>query len=96
MELVKASEGVWHLIDETAPPEANLIATVRGPVEAMALKELCIARLAGTIPDAFEYALAGRTYRATCNRDSLGKISLSIVGDDGARYRVETELAVEV
>lgn len=41
MKLVPAANSVWHLIDEAAPPAANLIAVLHGLVEVLAVKALC-------------------------------------------------------
>jgi hypothetical protein len=47
MQFIQQDGDVWLLVDETAPPEAQLIATVKSPVEVLALKGLCEARLRG-------------------------------------------------
>lgn len=38
MQLVPGDGGVWHLIDEAAPRDANLIAVLQGRVEVLAVK----------------------------------------------------------
>jgi hypothetical protein len=92
MQFIQESEGVWLLIDETAPSDACLIATVRGPVEVLALKGLCEARLAAAgPPQPFVITLEGRGYRVTPYADREGRLSLRIDGKDGSLSRVETE-----
>jgi len=92
MRFVPASEGVWLLIDENAPPDASLIATIRGPTELLALKGTCEARLASsdsTRP--FTFSFGGHSYHVKPYTDRGGRLSLEIVGDDGSLARVETE-----
>jgi hypothetical protein len=92
MRFVQETGGVWLLIDEAAPPEACAIATVRGPVEVLALKGLCETRLAS--PGAFAcfaFTFEGREYRVTPFPDRGGRLSLRIDGSDGSLSRVETE-----
>lgn len=92
MQFVQRPGGVWLLIDETAPADANVIATVGGPVEALALKGLCEARLASDAPPGpFELRHGGHGYRVTPYADRGGRISLRIDGGDGSLSRVETE-----
>lgn len=92
MQLVPAASGVWHLIDEAAPADANLIAVLRGPVEILAVKSLCEAMLRpGGLPAELAFAHDGRQYRATPFSDRGGRLSLRIDGDDGSLSRVETE-----
>jgi hypothetical protein len=92
MRFIQEREGVWLLIDETAPSQACLIATVRGPVEALALKGLCEARLTtrGRLQP-FDITFEGQSYRVTPFADRGGRLSLRIDGEDGSLSRVETE-----
>ncbi len=92
MRFVQEAGGVWLLIDETAPPDACLIATVRGPVEVLALKGLCEALIgaAGTVQD-FAFTHDGRGFQVTPYADRGGRLSLRIDGSDGSLSRVETE-----
>jgi len=91
MKLVPAG-GVWHLIDETAPADANLIAVLRGPVEVLAIKGLCEAMLRpGGLPAEFGFTHEEHSYRATPFSDREGRLSLRIDGNDGSLSRVETE-----
>lgn len=94
MQLSKGqAEGTWLLIDESAPPAANVIAVLRGPVEIVAVSRLCEERLRGSggSPFTFEHERVG--YSVTPHADRGGKLTLSIRGDDGSLYRVETEFA---
>jgi hypothetical protein len=92
MRLVPGTDGVWHLIDEAAPPDANLIAVLRGSVEVLAVRGLCEAMLRpGGLPAEFEFAHEGRSYWVTPFSDRDGRLSLRIDGDDGSLSRVETE-----
>jgi hypothetical protein len=92
MQLVPGEGGVWHLIDEAAPADANLIAVLRGPVEILAVKALCENMLRpGGLPPGFSFTHAGRAYRVTPYPDRGGRLSLRIDGDDGSLSRVETE-----
>ncbi|MFM8271392.1 MAG: hypothetical protein ACKODX_03575 [Gemmata sp.] len=92
MQFVPATGGVWHLIDEAAPPDANLIAVLRGPVEVLAVKGLCEAMLRpGGLPAEFSIDYEGRSYRVTPFGDRGGRLSLRIDGIDGSLSRVETE-----
>ena len=85
---------MWHLIDEAAPPNANLIAVLRGPVEILAVKALCEAMLhPGGLPNEFAFTHNGRSYRATPYGDRGHRLSLRIDGEDGSLARVETEFA---
>jgi hypothetical protein len=96
MQFKQLTEGSWLLIDETAPSNANVIATVRGTVEVLALKGLCEAKLRGDEsyrPYAFE--LANRRYEVTPYTDRGGRLSLRILGPDGFHGRVETEFKAE-
>jgi hypothetical protein len=92
MQLLPATGGVWHLIDEAAPADANLIAVLRGPVEVLAVKGLCETMLRpGGLPAEFEFAHDGRSYRVTPFSDRGERLSLRIQGDDGSLSWVETE-----
>ena len=92
MQFVQRPGGVWHLTDETAPPGANLIAAVNGPVEVLALKGLCEALVASRrVNDPFTFHHDGRAYRVTPYSDRDGRLSLHIDGEDGSLWRVETE-----
>ena len=87
-------DGAWVLIDETAPPNANVIATVNGPVEVLALRGLCEARVGATGPILpFGVTFGGRSYRVTPFADRGGRLSLRLDGDDGSISRVETEFS---
>lgn len=93
MQIVPAG-GVWHLIDETAPADANLIAVIRGPVEVLAIKALCEHMLQpGGLPAEFTFTHETRAYRVTPFSDRGDRLSLRINGDDGSLSRVETEFA---
>jgi hypothetical protein len=90
--MVPADGGVWHLIDEAAPPDANLIAVLRGPIEILAVKALCEAMLRPEGSSAeFGFVHDGRSYRVTSHTDRGGRLTLRIDGDDGSLSRVETE-----
>lgn len=94
MQIVPAAHGVWQLIDETAPADANLIAVLRGPVEILAVKALCEAMVRpGGVPNEFSFTHDGRSYRATPYGDRDNRLSLRIDGEDGSLSRVETEFA---
>lgn len=85
---------VWHLIDETASADANLIAILRGPVEILAVRALCEYMLRpGGIPAEFAFSHDGRSYRVTPFSDRDDRLSLRIDSDDGSLSRVETEFA---
>lgn len=87
-------DGVYLLIDETAPPDANVIATVRGPVEALALKGLCEARLdSDNDLQPFDVTFGDHRYHVTPYADRGNRLSLRIDGSDGSLSRVETEFA---
>ena len=92
MKIVPAINGVCHLIDETAPADANLIAVIRGPVEVLAVKALCENMLRpGGLPAEFGFTHEGRSYLVTPFSDRDGRLSLRIDGNDGSLSRVETE-----
>lgn len=94
MRFERRSGDVWLLIDEAAPPDACVIATVRGSIEVLALKGLCEVYLASTGQfEPFEFTHEGHRYRATPFSDRGGKLSLRIDGSDGTLSRVETEFA---
>lgn len=96
MQFVPASGGVWLLVDENAPPDASLIATIRSPVELLALKGVCEARLTGTdLLKPFTFSFEGRTYLVTTFADRGGHLSLKIESDDGSLGRVETEFVFQ-
>ncbi len=91
MKLVPVGS-VWHLVDEAAPPDANLIAVLRGPVEILAAKALCEAMLRPEgLPAEFQFVHEGRSYRVTPYSDRGGRLTIRIDGDDGSLSRVETE-----
>jgi hypothetical protein len=93
MKLVPAA-GVWQLIDEAAPPGENLIAVLRGPVEVLAVRDLCEHMLQrGRVAAEFAFTHDGRSYRARPYCDRGNRLSLRIDGDDGSLSRVETEFA---
>lgn len=93
MQIVPAG-GLWQLIDETAPADANLIAVLRGPVEVLAVKALCEQMLLPNgLPNEFSFTHDGRSYRVTPFSDRDRRLSLRIDGDDGSLSRVETEFA---
>jgi hypothetical protein len=92
MQFVQEAGGVWLLIDETAPPDACVLARVSGPVEVLPLRGLCESRLASGGPlTPFEFTIGERTYRVTPYPDRDGRLSLRIDGSDGSLSRVETE-----
>ncbi len=92
MQFVQRPGGVWHLIDEAAPPGANLIAAVNGPVEVLALKSLCEAfATSRRVSDTFAFHHDSRAYRVVPYSDRDGRLSLRIDGEDGSLSRVETE-----
>lgn len=92
MQFAQQPGGVWHLIDETAPPGANLIAAVNGPVEALALKGLCeVVATSRRVSDTFTFHHDGRAYRVEPYSDRDNRLSLRIAGEDGSLSRVETE-----
>ena len=92
MKFIPVPDGVCHLIDETAPVDANLIAVLRDSVEILAVKALCEAMLGpGGMPAGFDFTHDGRQYRVTPFSDRGGRLSLRIDGDDGSLSRVETE-----
>lgn len=84
--------GVWHLVDEAAPPDANLIAVLRGPIEILAVKARCeqMLRSEGVVAE-FGFIHNGRSYHVTPHSDRGDRLSLRIVGTDGSQSRVETE-----
>lgn len=92
MQLVRGDGGVWNLIDETDPSDANLIAVLRGPIEVLAVKNLCEHMLSpGGVPAEFAFPHNGLAYRVTPYSDRGDRLSLRIDGDDGSLSRVETE-----
>jgi hypothetical protein len=92
MKFITTAGGVWHLIDESAPPDANLIAVLRGPLEVLAVKALCEQMLRpGDLPAEFAFAHGEYSYRVTPFSDRGGRLSLRIDGGDGSLSRVETE-----
>lgn len=92
MRFESRPEGVWLLIDETASPEASVIATIRGPVEVLALKGLCEQRLQSHgLLTPFDFTFDEHDYRATPYPDRGDKVTLRIQGSDGSLFRVETE-----
>jgi hypothetical protein len=93
MRFVQQSEGVWLLIDESAPSRTCLIATVKGPVELLALKGLCESRLAGDRLRPFDISFGGHSYCVTPYDDRGARLSLRIDGVDGSLSRVETEFS---
>src|SRR5947209_1480406 len=92
MRFVTGEGGTWHLIDEAAPPDACLIASVKSPVEILALKGLCEVMLdpTRTMRD-FEVTHDSITYSVKPYADRGGRLSLRIDGSDGSLSRVETE-----
>lgn len=94
MQLVQRG-GMWLLIDETAPPNADVIATVRGPVEVLALRGPCEARLGSAFcMRPLDFTPDSRQYHVTPFADRGNRLPLRIDGSDGSRWRVETEFAV--
>jgi hypothetical protein len=92
MRFIQGREGVWLLIDETAPSHECLVATVTGPVEVLALRGLCEVRLATRGPlQPFDVTFEGQSYRVTPFADRGGRLSLRIDGEDGSVSRVETK-----
>ena len=92
MKFIPHDDGVWHLIDEGAPADANLIAVLRDAVEILAVKELCENILRpGVLTAEFGFTHGERSYRVTLYGDRGGRLSLRIQGDDGSLSRVETE-----
>jgi hypothetical protein len=87
-------QGVWHLIDEQAPPEACVIATLRSEVEVKALKKFCelwvsdpTRALAG-----FEILHNGKRFEVSVAGGE--KLDLRLLGEDGSATTVETEFAL--
>lgn len=88
-------QGAWHLIDEEAPRDACVIATLRNEVEILAMKLLCEHFLAepARLPDPFSVQHDGSFFNvvpATRN----GKLILHITGEDGTDSCVETEFVI--
>jgi hypothetical protein len=94
MKLVQR-DSVWLLIDETAPEEACVIATLQGEVEVLALREFCRLYLRGDdrIPEHFAIKYRGADYRVTPLGAVGEKLSLVICGN-GYASTVATEFAM--
>lgn len=96
MKLVKSGTE-WHLIDEDAPPDACVIATLRDDVEAAALKRFCERYLDETGADPggpFSVEHAGHSYTVFAESRKGKKLILRIVGTDGAEAFVRTEFVL--
>jgi hypothetical protein len=76
-------QGVWHLIDENAPKEACVIATLRNEVEVLALREFCQLTLQAPdhIPEHFPIRYQGVDYVVTPLGAPGEKLALIISGD---------------
>jgi hypothetical protein len=81
-------DGAWLLIDEGAPPEANVIARLNSPIEVLALKGVCEARIANHPFEEFSFQHSGRSYRVSPFADRDGKLSIRI---DGVMAQREVE-----
>jgi hypothetical protein len=89
-------QGFWHLIDENAPEEACVIATLRNDVEILVLKRFCENYLGGSgLPTGeFDVQHDGRCYRVVPVRGTGGKLAFEIAGDDGSLARIDTEFVI--
>ncbi len=87
--------GVWLLIDELAPREACVIATLRNEVEVLALREFCQLTLQAPdhIPEHFLIRHKGADYTVTPLGAPGEKLALIITGN-GYSSTVETEFAM--
>jgi hypothetical protein len=88
-------EGVWHLVDEHAPADACIIATLRSEVEVLALSEFCRRYLhrADEVPEHFPVTYRGVTYLVTPLGAPGEKLELAIRGG-GHSSTVKTEFAM--
>jgi hypothetical protein len=90
-------QGVWHLIDENAPEEACVIATLRNEAEVLALKGFCERYLGGDGHQLGEFEVwhAGQRYRVRSFSGAGGKLVLEVEGEDGTRSRVDTQFSLK-
>lgn len=88
-------DGVWLLIDETAPADACVIATLRSEVEVLALREFCQCFLQAPdgVPEHFSIRHRGADYTVTPLGAPGEKLALVIRGD-GYSSTVATEFAM--
>jgi hypothetical protein len=84
---------VWLLIDETAPEDACVIATLRDEVELLALREFCLFYLRGRVPEHFPIRHGVADYTVTPLGAPGEKLSLIICGE-GYASTVATEFAM--
>lgn len=93
MKFLKRGTG-WQLIDENAPPNACVIATLRNEIEAAALKRFCELYLEATREGSgspFSVDHCGHTYTVFPESGVGGKLRLRIVGPELAETFVDTE-----
>lgn len=85
-------QGVWHLIDETTPERAFVIATLRNELEVLALREFCQLTLRDHehTPEHFQIRYKETEYTVTPLGSPGEKLALSIVGN-GFSSLVSTE-----
>ena len=85
-------DGGWLLIDEKAPQEACVIATLRSEIEVLALREFCslTLRAADRIPEHFAIRYREADYTVTPLGAPGEKLSLIIRGKEYTST-VETE-----
>src|SRR4051812_18936959 len=85
-------QGIWHLIDETAPEAACVIATLRNEVEVVALREFCRYSLQtpDRIPEHFLIRHRGADYTVTPLGAPGEKLTL-IIRANGFSSTVATE-----
>jgi hypothetical protein len=81
---------VWLLIDENAPEQACVIATLRDEIELLALREFCQFYLQGRVPEHFPIRHGSADYTVTPLGAPGEKLALVIRGD-GYSSSVATE-----
>jgi hypothetical protein len=84
----------WQLIDETAPPNACVIAILRNELEAAALKKFCELYLEAAgegLSFPFSVDHCGHTYTVFLESGNGEKLKLRIVGPEGVEAFVQTE-----
>jgi len=93
MKFVQETDDIWHLVDENAPASSCVIATLKGPIEIIAIKRFCevFLQMPHLLLDAIRFSHEGHSYSVRPFSDRGNKLSLRIERDDGALWRIETE-----
>jgi hypothetical protein len=89
-------EGCWRLVDDSAPGQSRVLATLRSEVEVLAMAAFCEHYLAdpNNLPSRFEVRHGARTHVVFFLGGRGGRLTLHVEGEDGTVTDVATEFVL--